>query len=158
MRPTTPTPTITLAIAWRVGAGATPATAAAGNGIHRATFDRWMATDPTFRLAIDTARSACIANAITALTPAERRSYEKWLQLPLCSRSRGNRARIKPSVRAAVYARDGHACRRCGATDDLQVDHIIPVIHGGTEDLENLQTLCGPCNRHKGARLLAGSW
>jgi hypothetical protein len=34
---------------------------------------------------------------------------------------------------------------------DLQYDHVIPVALGGATSLENLQLLCGDCNRAKGA-------
>ena len=32
-------------------------------------------------------------------------------------------------------------------------DHIIPKVHGGTNTLENYQTMCLPCNNRKGSRL-----
>ena len=32
-----------------------------------------------------------------------------------------------------------------------EVDHVIPLIDGGSHDLENLQTLCSPCHRKKSA-------
>jgi 5-methylcytosine-specific restriction endonuclease McrA len=40
-------------------------------------------------------------------------------------------------------------CFYCG--DDLAdtVDHIIPVVDGGTDDQTNLVSCCGPCNRLK---------
>lgn len=60
---------------------------------------------------------------------------------------------IPDSVRAMVYARDGHACRRCGATADLSIDHIHPFSKGGSDDPENFQTLCRSCNSRKGARI-----
>lgn len=60
---------------------------------------------------------------------------------------------IPKSIRAQVFARDGYRCVRCGATHDLAVDHIHPERHGGTLDLDNLQTLCRSCNSRKGARL-----
>ena len=49
---------------------------------------------------------------------------------------------VPSSLRAAVLARDGGKCLRCGATADLHVDHIVPVSLGGRTVFENLQTLC----------------
>jgi 5-methylcytosine-specific restriction endonuclease McrA len=37
-------------------------------------------------------------------------------------------------------------CAWCGATDKLILDHIIPVMCGGTNERKNVQTLCQPCN------------
>jgi 5-methylcytosine-specific restriction endonuclease McrA len=59
---------------------------------------------------------------------------------------------ISPALRQSIYERDGHTCKHCGATENLSVDHIHPESKGGTLDPENLQTLCMPCNRAKGAR------
>lgn len=38
------------------------------------------------------------------------------------------------------------------ATNMRHVDHIIPLINGGTNDRRNLQILCQPCNLEKGRR------
>lgn len=62
------------------------------------------------------------------------------------------RSGLWPQVRRYVIERDGGRCVQCHATNGLQVDHIIPVVHGGSDDFDNLQTLCGPCNRAKGPR------
>ncbi|RSM87100.1 hypothetical protein DMH25_42665 [Streptomyces sp. WAC 01325] len=35
----------------------------------------------------------------------------------------------------------------------MQFDHVIPVAMGGSSGADNLQVLCGPCNRSKGAGL-----
>jgi hypothetical protein len=63
------------------------------------------------------------------------------------------RAGIPAAVRRAVWERDGGACARCGARFDLQYDHVIPVALGGASTADNLQVLCGDCNRRKGAAI-----
>jgi 5-methylcytosine-specific restriction endonuclease McrA len=60
------------------------------------------------------------------------------------------RERIPDDVRSAVWARDEGRCVRCGAAEDLQFDHIIPVSRGGNASIDNIQILCGNCNRQKG--------
>lgn len=64
----------------------------------------------------------------------------------------GRRA-IPADVKQLVWARDGGRCRRCGSTTELQFDHIIPHSMGGADSENNLQILCGPCNRGKGASI-----
>lgn len=64
------------------------------------------------------------------------------------------REMIPEDVRHAVWQRDAGACRSCGATNDLQYDHLIPVSMGGANSVDNLQILCGPCNRRKGASVV----
>lgn len=59
---------------------------------------------------------------------------------------------IRPSLRAAVYERDGNTCLHCGATEALTLDHIHPWSLGGEDTFENLQTLCRSCNSKKGGR------
>lgn len=56
-------------------------------------------------------------------------------------------------LRAAVLARDGHRCVKCGATESLAIDHIYPWSLGGEDSLDNLQVLCRPCNSKKGAKV-----
>jgi len=60
-----------------------------------------------------------------------------------------NRATIPPSTRHAVLARDHHRCRGagCGSARFLSVHHKVPRAAGGTNDPDNLITLCGSCHR-----------
>lgn len=65
---------------------------------------------------------------------------------------------LSAKKRFDILERDNFTCQTCGAkqSDDvlLEVDHIKPVSKGGTNDLDNLVTLCYKCNRGKGARIL----
>lgn len=40
-------------------------------------------------------------------------------------------------------------CERCSGTDKLAVDHILPIAKGGTDCIQNKQTLCIHCNSKK---------
>ncbi len=68
-------------------------------------------------------------------------------------RTAPRRTAIPGEVRRTVWERDGGRCVDCGAAFDLQYDHVIPVALGGASTVENLQVLCAPCNRRKGAAL-----
>ena len=66
--------------------------------------------------------------------------------------TRYGRQPIPRKLRHEVFKRDGYRCRECGASKDetsLEIDHIVPVARGGTNDIDNLQTLCRECNRMK---------
>lgn len=55
-------------------------------------------------------------------------------------------------LRHEVFKRDNYKCKECGATKQeksLHCDHILPVSQGGTDELDNLQTLCIDCNLAK---------
>lgn len=43
----------------------------------------------------------------------------------------------------------------CHRTDDLTIDHKVPLSRGGADDLSNLQFLCRPCNSRKRDSLTA---
>lgn len=61
------------------------------------------------------------------------------------------RQAIDPAVRLSIYERDNYACVLCGSTEQLSIDHIVPFSAGGSDAVENLRTLCIPCNSRRGA-------
>ncbi len=56
-------------------------------------------------------------------------------------------------IRAIVFERDGHLCQHCGTTERLSLDHIYPKSLGGSDEIDNLQTLCVSCNSRKGTSI-----
>jgi 5-methylcytosine-specific restriction endonuclease McrA len=84
-----------------------------------------------------------------------RRRIDRALDMMVAdSRAAGPRREGVPEeVRREVFRRDGGRCARCGSDELLQFDHVIPVALGGASTAANLQLLCAPCNRDKGAKL-----
>ena len=62
------------------------------------------------------------------------------------------RKNISKKTRFEVFKRDKFTCQYCGRSAPdviLEVDHIMPVAKGGTNDIMNLITSCKDCNRGK---------
>jgi len=63
------------------------------------------------------------------------------------------------SRRTEVRRRAGNVCEYCRLHQNdsplavLHIEHIVPKIHGGTDDLDNLALACIDCNLHKGTNL-----
>lgn len=65
---------------------------------------------------------------------------------------RSARPSIPMATKKFIFGRDGNRCRYCGTTNsDFHIDHIVPVIMGGTNDPDNLCVACAPCNHSKHA-------
>lgn len=79
-----------------------------------------------------------------------RRGQKLYVDPDYVSRARRH---IPDSIRFAVYLRDGYRCLHCETTEALSLDHIHPYSLGGADTIDNLQTLCRPCNSRKGARV-----
>jgi len=61
---------------------------------------------------------------------------------------------ISKRLRYEIFRRDNHACRYCGAAApnvQLQIDHVLSVALGGTDQPGNLVTACRDCNSGKSA-------
>lgn len=73
-------------------------------------------------------------------------------------RKNNKRNPIDSRLRHEVFKRDGYKCKECGATKEektLHCDHIIPVSQGGTDEMDNLQTLCSDCNLAKSDKIFS---
>lgn len=88
----------------------------------------------------DTAPKARSSNAARTARYRERRGIPDREWSALC---------------AIVKERDQYACTYCGSQEaPLAVDHVHPLILGGTNELDNLTTACAVCNGGKSGRTL----
>jgi hypothetical protein len=74
---------------------------------------------------------------------------------------RQKRKSLSIKIRRAVFQKAHHCCeyinpltgKRCGSQFQLQIDHVVPLACGGTDEIMNLRALCAVCNRRE-----AQSW
>lgn len=95
--------------------------------------------------------------------PAERRgvykfklraALERELSPVVADADFEHRRLIPTQVKLEVWKRDRGRCVRCGASDGLHFDHILPYSLGGASvTVENIQLLCARHNLQKAARL-----
>lgn len=56
---------------------------------------------------------------------------------------------VDEATKLAVKGRDGNRCVICQSTVKLEVDHRRALMNGGTNDIDNLATLCDDCHKIK---------
>jgi len=66
--------------------------------------------------------------------------------------------RVPASFASSVRERSAHRCEYCrlpaiATQTAFEVEHIVPVKHGGPTVLNNLAYACFHCNRHKGVSI-----
>jgi len=58
-------------------------------------------------------------------------------------------------LKKLVEKRDGGICQYCGEqSTDGQIDHVVPLSRGGTDNIDNLKWACPRCNLSKGSKTL----
>jgi 5-methylcytosine-specific restriction endonuclease McrA len=77
---------------------------------------------------------------------------EKWLNYN--GRRRAALAEASPEVEAWIGYLLGQPCAYCGDTEQIEIDHVVPLARGGTHEIANLVAACFTCNRGKGSKLL----
>lgn len=81
-----------------------------------------------------------------------RRYPEALPRSPQASEARYQKRKLSAGTRTRIMERDEYRCRHCGTHRDLAVDHVVAEANGGSDDDENLQTLCRSCNSSKGTK------
>lgn len=65
----------------------------------------------------------------------------------------------KSKKRMRVYNKFAGHCAYCGKKiryEDMQIDHVVPKAHGGTDDISNLYPSCRRCNHYKRTSSIEG--
>jgi HNH endonuclease len=67
-----------------------------------------------------------------------------------------NSMTVSSELRAQIRAFYNYRCVYCGVSEtnlggELEIDHFHPSIHGGTDEVANLLSVCTTCNRFKGS-------
>ena len=70
------------------------------------------------------------------------------------SRKRQNGGSITYAEWIECLEEADYKCLRCGTTENLTMDHVIPVLLGGRTEKANIQVLCGSCNTSKRAKTI----
>lgn len=60
----------------------------------------------------------------------------------------------KKQIRSIIFDVHGKLCLRCGSSENISLDHVIPISKYGKNELENLQPLCRNCNSWKGTKTI----
>jgi hypothetical protein len=80
----------------------------------------------------------------------------KFIDIHLSTpKDRIKRKKIPKTLKDKILDKCEHKCVECGESETikLEIDHITPLILGGTNDFENLQILCRTCNGKKNSQL-----
>jgi hypothetical protein len=95
-------------------------------------------------------------DAVSLKVALEERGAKVKIVESVVTRPRNGREPIPKSVQREVWRRDGGQCVDCGSRDRLEYDHIVPVVHGGSNTVRNIGLRCESCNRRKGAKIGGG--
>ncbi len=94
------------------------------------------------------ARVTLIKPRLSATPPRVKPSVR---EIPSYGQGRGGRPWRR--LRDQAMARDQHMCQPCKTvgriTEATEVDHILNLAEGGTDELSNLQAICQECHKAK---------
>lgn len=82
-----------------------------------------------------------------------------YQNVPLKKKSVSRKVGVSQKLRFEIFQRDNFTCQYCGKTREedkvkLELDHIMPISAGGTDDFHNLTTSCRDCNQGKSNKVI----
>ena len=90
----------------------------------------------------------------------EWRRRKPWMHAETQARRRAckfNAPRVEVIRRLALIERDKWTCYLCQCictVENVTLDHIVPLVRGGSHTADNLRVACRSCNARKGTKLL----
>ena len=84
---------------------------------------------------------------MTLLAAMDQDGFAQFASVPKFRKNVGGQTNWN-AIRAVVLA-DGPQCVYCEIAVATEVDHIVPLSKGGTNEFENLVPACRPCNTKK---------
>jgi 5-methylcytosine-specific restriction endonuclease McrA len=88
--------------------------------------------------------------AVRAYEKKRRKTERKQRSI---QRRKDLRDELSPAMRKAVWSRYGRICYLCGMKGADTIDHIVPIVKGGTNDISNLRPAHEKCNKDKGSKV-----
>lgn len=92
--------------------------------------------------------------AMKELRERQKQSQEREALRRRIERKALRRNEVTSVVRREVYERFGSRCYLCGDEGADTIDHVVPLIKGGSNDIKNLRPAHALCNKEKGAKIV----
>ncbi len=80
------------------------------------------------------------------------RALHRAARIVYRNRRRANGGKLTAAEWRAILEKYGNRCVSCGSPKNIELDHIVPLAHGGRHIASNVQPLCAKCNLFKLAR------
>jgi 5-methylcytosine-specific restriction endonuclease McrA len=90
-----------------------------------------------------------LVSNVTNVTHVTHKSVTKGL-----SRNALRQRRFREKKYVRIHEKCGYKCYYCGVTENLTIEHVIPLSRGGKDDYTNLVSACESCNKSKGGRTI----
>lgn len=127
-----------LTIAKRINANKSPENQERYRSYHRKAFAKWRETHREWRV------------IWRKNNPHKGRQYNQTRRV----REKGCKGGFTANEWSDLLDKYGHKCLRCGTTENITADHVVPISLGGSGFISNIQPLCRSCNSKKHNKII----